>query len=89
VKKPKRIIAPEIQVKGRIMGNQTKNATIPKRAATKKPGVGEVKGRLKYHSIPFKPKPTLLLDIAPAEENAETTSGFPPEFTPHDDAGPE
>jgi hypothetical protein len=50
------------------MEKHTAIVTIDKHPASKKPKVDEMKGRVKYHSEPFRPKATLLVDIVPAED---------------------
>jgi hypothetical protein len=49
------------------MQKHTATITIDKHRTSKEPKVNETNGRMKYHSEPFRPKATLLLDIAPAQ----------------------
>jgi hypothetical protein len=57
----------QAQLKGKNMEKHTATITIDKHPASKRPKVDEMKGRVKYHSEPFRPKATLLLDIAPTQ----------------------
>jgi len=63
------------------MDTPTKNATTAEQTAAKKAGIGDVKGREKYQSSPFRPKATLLLDVSPVEsaKPADTTRSESPE----------
>ena len=49
------------------MQKHTATITIDKHRTSKRPKVDETNGRTKYHSEPFRPKATLLLDIVPAQ----------------------
>ena len=61
-----------MQFKGRIMETRTQNATITEWPPARETSDGEVKAREESQSGPFEPRATLLLDVAPTENDNAT-----------------